>query len=35
MAESDPIGHVATVQALEPVAVAGIAGQNAKKLLGL
>jgi aminocarboxymuconate-semialdehyde decarboxylase len=35
MAESDPLGHLATVEAFEPVAIAGIAGLNAKKLLGL
>jgi aminocarboxymuconate-semialdehyde decarboxylase len=35
MAESDPLGHLATVETLEPAAIAGIAGLNARKLLGL
>ena len=35
MAESDPLAHLATVEGIEPAAIAGIAGLNAKKLLGL
>jgi aminocarboxymuconate-semialdehyde decarboxylase len=35
MAESDPLGHLATVETLEPVAIARIAGLNAKNLLGI
>jgi aminocarboxymuconate-semialdehyde decarboxylase len=35
MAEYDPIGHLGSVDALDPSTVAAIAGGNAKRLLGL
>jgi aminocarboxymuconate-semialdehyde decarboxylase len=35
MAEYDPIGHVVSVQQLDPSKIAAIAGGNAKQLLGL
>ena len=35
MAESDPIGHVASVAAFDNATVAAIAGGNAKRLLGI
>jgi aminocarboxymuconate-semialdehyde decarboxylase len=35
MAELDPIGHLASVEALDASAVAAIAGGNARRLLGL
>ena len=35
MLEADPVGHVASVAMLDGGARAGIAGGNAKKLLGL
>ncbi len=35
MAESDPIGHVTSVDAFDAATVAAIAGGNAKRLLGL
>ncbi len=35
MAESDPLGHVAAVDAFDAATVAALAGGNAKRLLGL
>jgi aminocarboxymuconate-semialdehyde decarboxylase len=35
MAEYDPIGHVASVEAFDTATVAAIAGGNARRLLGL
>jgi aminocarboxymuconate-semialdehyde decarboxylase len=35
MAESDPLGHLASLEALDLEAVEAIAGGNAKKLLGI
>jgi aminocarboxymuconate-semialdehyde decarboxylase len=35
MAELDPIGHLASVATLDPSTIAAIAGDNAKRLLGL
>ena len=35
MAESDPIGHVASVETFDAAAIAAIAGGNAKRLLGI
>jgi aminocarboxymuconate-semialdehyde decarboxylase len=35
MAEYDPIGHVVSVQELDPSRIAAIAGGNAQRLLGL
>jgi aminocarboxymuconate-semialdehyde decarboxylase len=35
MAESDPLGHLASVETLNQAAVAAIAGGNAKRLLGI
>jgi aminocarboxymuconate-semialdehyde decarboxylase len=35
MAESDPLGHLATQKMLERSAIEGIAGRNAQKLLGI
>jgi aminocarboxymuconate-semialdehyde decarboxylase len=35
MAESDPIGHIASVETFDPAMVAAIAGNNAKRLLGI
>jgi len=35
MAEADPIGHIASVETFDPATVAAIAGNNAKRLLGI
>jgi aminocarboxymuconate-semialdehyde decarboxylase len=35
MAESDPIGHIASVETFDAATVAAIAGNNAKRLLGM
>jgi aminocarboxymuconate-semialdehyde decarboxylase len=35
MAESDPLGHLAGVKALETKSIEAIAGGNAKKLIGI
>jgi len=35
MGEYDPIGHLASVEALDSSAIAAIAGGNARRLLGL
>ena len=35
MAESDPIGHIASVEAFDQTAVAALTGGNARRLLGV
>jgi aminocarboxymuconate-semialdehyde decarboxylase len=35
MAEYDPIGHVASVDSFDATTIAAIAGNNARKLLGI
>jgi aminocarboxymuconate-semialdehyde decarboxylase len=35
MAESDPIGHIASVEAFDQTAVAALTGGNALRLLGV
>jgi aminocarboxymuconate-semialdehyde decarboxylase len=35
MAESDPLGHLASVQSLDQSTISAIAGTNARKLFGL
>jgi aminocarboxymuconate-semialdehyde decarboxylase len=35
MADSDPLGHIASVESFDAAARAALAGDNAKRLLGL
>jgi aminocarboxymuconate-semialdehyde decarboxylase len=35
MAEADPIGHIASVDAFDAATIAAIAGNNAKRLLDM